>query len=116
LVKTAKLKKEAGKRRDAAEREWENETPQNEIANPFLATPRSMGGESTFSRMSNDNNRSKRNKKIMGNAKRAGRRMFSFLEPLVIFLPRERDDGNGKDWSLTMVAGAITCLSLMMVG
>jgi hypothetical protein len=118
LTKNAQLKAEAGKRRDAVEREWENETPDViERSDPFLATPRSMGGESTWSWVSQGGNggASKRRKRALGRVKRFSRTAFHFLEPLAIFLPREKEDGYGKDWSLTIVAGAITCLSMMMV-
>lgn len=112
LSKNAKLAQQAVQRRDAAEREWENETPAREIADPFLSAPTT--GESGWSRVSNAGH-SKLRKRAFGNGQRLGRRMFKFAEPLAIFMPRDKEDGHGKDWTLTLLGCAMFSLSMMWV-
>jgi len=108
LSKNAQLSREAAIRRDTAEREWENETPTVEISDPLLSGPNMGCRVSTAGP-------SKSRKRAFGNAMRLGRRTFKFLEPLAIFLPRERDDGVGKDWTMCLMGCTMVSLSMMMV-
>jgi len=108
LSKNAQLSREAAIRRDTAEREWENETPAVEISDPLLSGPNMGCRVSTAGP-------SKSRKRAFGNAMRLGRRTFKFLEPLAIFLPRERDDGVGKDWTMCLMGCTMVSLSMMMV-
>jgi hypothetical protein len=118
LTKNAALSREAKRRAHAAQREWEDETPAVEQNDPFDAN--GTGG-STWSRLSGVGGgaggagHSKTRKRLMGNAKRAIKRALGFLEPLAIFLPRETDEYEGKDWSLTFVGMAMFMMSFIMV-
>jgi hypothetical protein len=106
LTKNAALSKEAARRRDEAEREWENEA-----ADPLLASPN--GADSGWSRLSHAGH-SKRRKRLVGNMTRLFRRVTSPLQPLAIFLPREKDDG-GMDYNLTATGFAIFMVSMIYV-
>lgn len=99
LDKNAKLAHQAANDRDAAEREWENETPAVELANPLEQRTATS---------------SKRTKRLRGSLRRTFRRATGFLQPLAIFLPREMEDGR-KDWSLTFVGCSISCMSMLYV-
>ena len=112
LSKNAHLARQAAIRRDTAEQEWENETPAQEINDPFLARP-PMTGQSGLSARSSYIGHSKRRKRLLGRTKRFSRRIFAFLEPLAIFLPRDREDGHGKDWTMTKLGAASFSLSMM---
>ncbi|ORY31622.1 hypothetical protein BCR39DRAFT_525949 [Naematelia encephala] len=108
LRKNAQLAAEANRRRDAAEREWEDETPDDDRPDP-------LGAESAWSRVSFSHaGHSRRRKRFVGNAKRMFRRFTMPLRPLAIFLPREREDGRpGKEWNLTWVGCALFLMSTM---
>lgn len=118
LTKNAEIARANKKRRDAAEREWENETPAAaEVGDPLLAH-----AQSSWSLRSNGGGViSKRRKRIYGRSRRFIKRAFHFLEPLGIFLPRDRRDDEdwdgrrGKDWNMTLVGVALFLMSLMMV-
>jgi MFS family permease len=112
LSKNAELARAAAQRQDALDREWES-------------TPRYRGGpserdpllhnDSTFSRISGtDATHSRRRKRIVGNARRIFRRLFSFLQPLTVFAPRETEDG-GKDWNLTKVGAGMFLIGCLYV-
>ncbi|RSH91465.1 hypothetical protein EHS25_009764 [Saitozyma podzolica] len=107
LTKNAQLAKERARRRDQAEREWENETPASEPADPHMP----IGGDSGWSRLSHAGH-SKRRKRLVGNLTRLLRSARAPLQPLAIFLPRERDDGT-KDYNLTAAGCAIFCASML---
>jgi hypothetical protein len=109
LTKNAQLAKERARRRDQAEREWENETPANEPTDPLMP----IGGDSGWSRLSHAGH-SKRRKRLVGNLTRLLRSARAPLQPLAIFLPRERDDGT-KDYNLTAAGCAIFCASMLYV-
>lgn len=109
LTKNAQLAKERARRRDQAEREWENETPASEPADPHMP----IGGDSGWSRLSHAGH-SKRRKRLVGNLTRLLRSARAPLQPLAIFLPRERDDGT-KDYNLTAAGCAIFCASMLYV-
>jgi len=112
LSKNAELARAAAKRQDALDREWES-TPRHR-GDPSERDPL-LHGDSTFSRISGtDATHSRRRKRIMGNARRAFRRLFSFLQPLTIFAPRELEDGR-KDWNLTKVGAGMFLLGLLYV-
>lgn len=103
LAKKAAATAEAAKRKEALEREWEAEDPIDEPNESGF----SQGGSATHSR---------RRKRFVGNTRRLARRAFHFLEPLTIFIPKERDDGkSGLDWNLTWVAFAIFCAAMNYV-
>lgn len=112
LAKDVRTSMETAKRREAAERQWENETPSLEISDPLLVTPRT--GESGRTGVSVAG-RSKYRKRAAGNARRLVRKMFQFLHPVAIFLPRDREDGNGKDYTMTFMGCALFCMSMMYV-
>jgi hypothetical protein len=97
LHKKAVSAKDAAKRRDIAEREWEGTTPLEEQDDPIA---------SEFSTRTSAERQSKWRKRWMGNARRLVRRAFSFLAPLAIFAPRVKDDGR-KDWNMTFVGSAM---------
>ncbi|ORX39460.1 major facilitator superfamily domain-containing protein [Kockovaella imperatae] len=105
LRKMAKISRLAEKRRDAMEREWENEDP-DETEEP--ATPGVSG------RRFSTAGHSRRRKRFVGNAKRLFRRMTRFARPLQVFAPVERPDGRGKDYNLTLVGLGMFVCSLMM--
>lgn len=113
LTKNAQLAKERARRRDQAEREWENETPANEPTDPLMPNPMPIGGDSGWSRLSHAGH-SKRRKRLVGNLTRLLRSVRAPLQPLAIFLPRERDDGT-KDYNLTAAGCAIFCASMLYV-
>ncbi|WVF67324.1 hypothetical protein IAT40_002075 [Kwoniella sp. CBS 6097] len=113
LAKDAKLKRDEAARREAAEMEWENETPavhdpsrQGEETDPLLSgwSRASFSGPGV----------SKVQKKTLGRIRRTTKRLFGFLEPLAIFMPVDREDGRGRDWNLTLVGVAIFCSSMVM--
>lgn len=124
LKKHAEEAREAAKRQDALDRQWE--------ATPAKAAARAAGAgagterepllhnDSTFSRISTSSNNaagvnhSRRRKKIVGNAKRTLRRVFAFLQPLTVFAPRETEDGR-KDWNLTKVGAGMFLIGCLMV-
>ena len=102
LKKIAKASKEKRKRRDALEREWENETPEAiETTDPLITTSPSQRPlvRPTVSFVGP----SRRRKQLIGRSKRFVRRTFKFLQPLSIFAPQERPDGSGKNYNLTMM-------------
>ena len=103
LAKKATESAEAAKRKEDLEREWEAEDPSDEP------------NESAFSQRTTATH-SRRRKRLSGNFRRLVKRTFHFLEPLTIFVPKERDDGkSGLDWNLTLVAFAIFCTSMNYV-
>ena len=56
-------------------------------------------------------------KRATGTIRRTLKRMVAFLEPLSVFLPRDRTDGHhGKDYNLTLLALVLFCCSLNFVG
>lgn len=122
LKKTADVAREAAKRQDAADREWES-VPKRAAAaaagssSGTEATERDhlLQNDSSFSRISgNGVNHSRRRKRLVGNARRILRRMFAFLQPLSVFAPREMEDG-GKDWNLTKVGAGMFLIGCLMV-
>ena len=116
LSKNAELSREQAKRRDLAEREWEDEVLAHEPEEPLVAPSRSAGAISRWADLVSHAGHSRRRKRAVGNARRFLRRIFGFLQPLGIFLPRDRDDGPGRDWTMTFLGCAMFCYSLMMVG
>ncbi|OCF34273.1 hypothetical protein I316_04226 [Kwoniella heveanensis BCC8398] len=109
LAKDAKLKKDEAARREAAEMEWENETPavhgQGDETDPLL----SGWSRTSFS----GPGASKVQKKTLGRLRRTTKRLFGFLEPLAIFMPTDKENGKGKDWNLTCVGVAIFFSSMV---
>jgi len=112
LSKNAESAKAASRRQDAIDREWES-------------TPRHRGepserdallqNDSAFSRISGtDATHSRRRKRLMGNARRVTRSLFSFLRPLTVFAPRKLEDGR-KDWNLTIVGAGMFLIGCLMV-
>ncbi|WWD19857.1 hypothetical protein CI109_104324 [Kwoniella shandongensis] len=104
LAKNVHLAKEAAARRDAAEREWEDETPP--IGEEARESDPLLSGWSVATNAGH----SRRRKRAYGTLKRSFRKIFKFLEPLELFLPREREDdgtesgrSRGRDWNLTFV-------------
>jgi hypothetical protein len=112
LTKNADLAKAAAKRQDTLDREWES-TPRHRgepTENDAL-----LQNDSTFSRISGTGaTHSRRRKRLVGNLRRATRKLFSFLQPLTIFAPRELEDGS-KDWNLTKVGAGMFLLGLLYV-
>ena len=115
LSKQAELSREQAKRRDVAEREWEDEVLAHEPDDPIVTPSRSAGVLSGWTDLVSHASHSKRRKRAVGNARRLLRRIFGFLQPLGIFLPRDRDDGSGRDWTMAFLGCAMFCYSLMMV-
>ena len=116
LSKNAEIARTKKRRQEQLEREWENETPQVEASDPFLSASAGNNGESGWSRITGGG--SKRSKKFYGRSRRSIQRLFGFLEPVAIFLPREREEGSwqkGKDWNLTFVGIAVFLGSMLMV-
>lgn len=112
LSKNAELARVAAHRQDTLDREWES-TPRRR--GQASETDPLLQNDSTFSRISGtDATHSRRRKRLMGNARRLTRRLFSFLQPLTIFAPRELEDGT-KDWNLTKVGGGMFLLGLLYV-
>ena len=112
LSKNADLARAAAQRQDTLDREWES-TPRHR-GEPSERDPL-LHNDSTFSRISgNDATHSRRRKRITGNIRRVFRKLFSFLQPLTIFAPRELEDGS-KDWNLTKVGGGMFVLGLLYV-
>ena len=112
LAKNAALARDAVRRRDAAEREWENEAPTIEVTDPLLGTS-IPAGDSGWSRISHAG-ASRRRKRFVGNMTRLFRTATKPLTPLAIFMPQEKEDGQ-KDWNLFWVGVASFTLSMMMV-
>lgn len=103
LAKKAAATAETAKRKEDLEREWESEHPSDAPNESGF----SQGGSAAHSR---------RRKRLVGNSRRFFKRAFHFLEPLTIFIPKDRDDGgSGMDWNLTLVAFAIFCTSMNYV-
>ena len=102
LRKMAKISRLAEKRRDALEREWEDEDPERveEMADNGIRSVQT--------------GHSKRRKKFFGNARRFMRRITRFARPLQVFMPTERPDGT-KDYNLTLIGLGMFVTSLMMV-
>jgi hypothetical protein len=78
-------------------------------------------GWSRLSGVTTTSTRSRR--KMAGRLRRVRRRMFAFLAPLSMFLPREKADDGGlgkkagdKDWNLTFLIMSSFCMSTLMVG
>ncbi|WVR09622.1 hypothetical protein IAU60_006694 [Kwoniella sp. DSM 27419] len=119
LAKTAAEKKQEALKRDAAEREWEDETPSIPINqdDPSRAPTETDPLLSGWSRVSISGvagpGASRRKKRAWGNARRLVRKALGFLAPLAIFLPTDLEDGSGKDWNLTVVGIAIFCMSMV---
>jgi len=112
LSKNADLARAAAQRQDTLDREWES-TPRHR-GEPSERDPL-LHNDSTFSRISGtDATHSRRRKRFMGRARRVFRRLFSFLQPLTIFAPRELEDGS-KDWNLTKVGAGMFVLGLLYV-
>jgi hypothetical protein len=112
LSKNAELAKAAAKRQDAIDREWES-TPRHR-GDPSERDPL-LQNDSTFSRISGtDATHSRRRKRLMGNARRVTRSLFSFLKPLTVFAPRELEDGR-KDWNLTKVGAGMFLIGCLYV-
>ena len=115
LRKVSKFARQAVRRQDALEREWEDESPTGEMDDPLSSAGPDGAGTSGWSRISNAGH-SRRRKKLVGNARRFTRRMFRFAQPMSIFLPHERTDGrSGRDWNLTAAGMTVFCTSIMMV-
>jgi hypothetical protein len=112
LSKNADLARAAARRQDALDREWES-TPRHR-GEPS-ETSALLQNDSTFSRISGtDATHSRRRKRFTGNVRRVFRKLFSFLQPLTIFAPREMEDGS-KDWNLTKVGAGMFVLGLLYV-
>lgn len=112
LSKNADLARAAARRQDALDREWES-TPRHR--GEASETSALLQNDSAFSRISGtDATHSRRRKRLMGNARRITRKLFSFLQPLTIFAPRELEDGS-KDWNLTKVGAGMFLLGLLYV-
>lgn len=107
LAKQSEKAAESARRKDALQREWENE----HSVTPHDDDPAASG----WSRISNPGH-SRRRRRFVGRITRFSKTMFHFLEPLTVFAPHERlDGGRGKDWNLTLVAIAILAASMNMV-
>lgn len=115
------LRKDARARsaaKDALDREWEAATPNamEDETDPLLASPQAgTSGWASLANATHAGYQSKRRKRLAGNFRRLLRRMFAFARPLGIFLPREREDGRGKDWSLTLTGLAMFLGSILFV-
>jgi hypothetical protein len=84
----------------------------------FFILPESLSEES---RAKNIEERRQREEEDRSSLKPIPRykKIFAFLSPLTIFLPREREvgeRGRGKDWNLTLIAGAYAVNFLLVVG
>ncbi|WVQ94920.1 hypothetical protein IAU59_002006 [Kwoniella sp. CBS 9459] len=113
LAKDAKLKREEAARQEAAELEWENETPA--IHDPSLQGEETDPLLSGWSRASfSGPGASRVQKRALGRIRRTTKRLFGFVRPLAIFLPVEKENGKGKDWNLTLVGVAIFFSSMVM--
>ncbi|GHJ85015.1 hypothetical protein NliqN6_1417 [Naganishia liquefaciens] len=110
LGKLAKDKALRRAQREDAEREWEN-NGDGEDADA------NASGWSRLSGVTTTSTRSRR--RIAGRLRRVRRRVFAFLAPLSMFLPRERADGTAKkqgekDWNLTFLILSSFCMSTLM--
>lgn len=137
LTANAKVKAAARKRKEAAEREWEdtdavpasNSDGAADESTSLLgndaagASSRSPKLQHRASRMSfgaislsgDPSTHSKRRKRWTGNAKRWMRTLTRPLQPLEVFVPTEKQDGRGRDWNMTFVAGAMFMMATLMV-
>ncbi|KAK8853429.1 hypothetical protein IAR55_004135 [Kwoniella newhampshirensis] len=115
LAKNRALAKEAATRRDAAEREWEDETPTVPTGAAGRESDPLLSGWSMVSNAGH----SRRRKKVQGTFKRVLRKASKPLQPLQIFLPTDRpDDGSGrkpgKNWNLMAVGLGIFFYATLM--
>lgn len=111
LHKAAQLKRQRLSEREAAERAWEDECQDDPDVNA-----------SGWSRISGVNGQTRSGKRFRGRMKRLRRRMFAFLSPLRLFMPREKvgmgGDGMGKgvkDYNLLLLVATLGCISTLMV-
>ena len=140
LTANANVKAAARKRKEAAEREWEEtdahlSTPEppaysspSSPSTPAGAARQASQTQSTpllqhrASRMSfgaislsgDPATHSKRRKRWTGNAKRWVRTLSAPLQPLEVFMPTAKEEG-GMDWSMTLVACAMFLMATLMV-
>jgi hypothetical protein len=107
-------KKSALAEREAAERAWEEEIDD--------VSGTSGVGASGYSRISNFTTRSTRGKRrFQGRMKRFRRRIFGFLAPLRLFIPKDKLVEQGgrtemrKDYNLLLLVSAMFCSTSTMV-
>ncbi|TYJ58953.1 hypothetical protein B9479_000389 [Cryptococcus floricola] len=118
LTKNAALAKDAAARREAAEREWEDEEVANDA--PRAAGDGNRESDPLLSGWSivSATNPSRRRKRFAGNVRRTIRKTFSFLDPLTIFFPRTEEDAwtgrERKNWNMTIVGLGLFFMSLLM--
>lgn len=110
LGKLAKDKALRRAQREEAERDWEEQGENGADAN--------ASGWSRLSGVTTTSTRSRR--RMAGRLRRIRRRVFAFLAPLSMFLPREKAEGSAKkagekDWNLTFLILSSFCMSTLMV-
>lgn len=117
LGKLAKDKALRRAQREEAERAWENEGSISEASDD--ETDLNASGWSRLSGVTTTSTRSRR--KMAGRLRRARRRMFAFIAPLSMFLPRDNGivypgkKAGAKDWNLTFLIMSSFCMSTLMV-
>ncbi|WVQ83644.1 hypothetical protein IAT38_005786 [Cryptococcus sp. DSM 104549] len=115
LAKNALIARDAAARREAAEREWEDETPGLPDTQPGAGheTDPLLSGWSFVS----NGTHSRRRKKTIGTLKRGLTRLISPLAPLAIFLPREEENPytgrRQRNWNLTAVGLGLFFMSML---
>ncbi|KAJ9117577.1 hypothetical protein QFC22_004427 [Naganishia vaughanmartiniae] len=117
LGRVAKAKALREARLEQEERDWEDNGSTEE---PDDGADANASGWSRMSGVTTTSTRSRR--QLQGRLRRLRRRLFSFLAPLAMFLPKDRvgSDGlsqkgsSGKDWNLTFLILSSFCMSTLM--
>lgn len=110
LHKAAQMKRQRLSEREAAERAWEEDCQDDPDMNA-----------SGWSRISGMNGQTRSGKRFRGRMKRLRRRMFAFLSPLRLFVPKEKivtSEGKKtglKDYNLLLLVATLGCISTLMV-
>ncbi|KAJ9110259.1 hypothetical protein QFC19_001662 [Naganishia cerealis] len=117
LGRVAKAKALREARLEQEERDWEDNGSPEE---PNEGMDANASGWSRISGVTTASTRSRR--RMTGKLRRLRKRMFSFLAPLSMFLPRDKVDTDGlsrkkssrKDWNLTFLIMSSFCMSTLM--
>ena len=109
LAKKAHKAAHAKARKEALQREWEDEE-----ADDTAGAAHGQSGWSMISLGGGTKPPSRWRKRFAGRIQRGFYRMFAFLEPLSVFKPTVGENGR-KDWRLALVAFAIFCEAMNFV-
>lgn len=116
LGKLAKAKALRRAQREEAERDWEDNGSMSDASEDDADA--SASGWSRLSGVTTTSTRSRR--KMAGTLRRIRRRMFAFVAPLSMFLPRDNGTvypgkkSGAKDWNLTFLIMSSFCMSTLM--